>query len=222
LGEASEEGTRRTQAGRTKEIPGEEVSRYRPKALRESFRETRQQAEEARKMRLVRAVIVSAFLMVAPVPQAQSDSASSVANPSPERPSELEQQFLGVIRNGDALKLLSYVPEDGVHLGHHADHVTRTEIEEQLTNRKGLYCKLFDSTCLRANAEKDAGQPLCSYRELLTSSDKVRTASTETTRNNVRQAILIAEIQSDKCGGHLLIDFIFNQQNGGWKLFSIP
>jgi len=173
-------------------------------------------------MRLVRAVILAALLMVAPVLQAQSDSANTVANPSQERASELEKQFLAVIRNGDALKFLSYVPEDGVHLGHSADHVTRMEIEDQLTNRKGIYCKLFDSTCLRANAEKEAGQPLCSYRDLLTSSDKVRTASTETTRNNVRQAILIAEVQNDKCGGHLLIDFIFNQKKGGWKLFSIP
>ena len=62
----------------------------------------------------------------------------------------------------------------------------------------------------------------CSYRELLTQSGKVRTASTETTRNGVRQAILIAEVHNQKCAGPGLIDFIFNFHQGGWKLFSIP
>lgn len=154
---------------------------------------------------------------------AQSDAAKAAgAGPSTGiTPSMLETQVFGVIREGDALKFLSYVPEDGVNLGRYAEHATRAEVEQQLTNRSGLYCKLFDSSCLAAGA-KSEGEPSCSYRELLTSSQKVRTASTETTRNNVRQAILVAEVQNDKCGGHLLIDFIFNHQQGGWKLFSIP
>lgn len=134
------------------------------------------------------------------------------------KPSELESTFFAIIRDGDALQFLSYIPEDGVHLGRSADHTARTEVEEQLTKKTGLYCKLFDSSCLAR--ETTAGA--CSYRELLTKSEKVRTASTETTRNNVRQAILVAQIQNEKCGGAVLIDFIFNDQKGGWKLFSIP
>jgi hypothetical protein len=134
--------------------------------------------------------------------------------------SQLEKSFFAILRNGDALQFLSYVPQDGVNLGHYAEHTTKAEIEEQLTKKKELYCKLFDTACLQP-AAGDHG-PRCSYRELLNQSEKVRTASTETTRNNVRQAILVAEVQNDKCGGHVLIDFIFNQQSGGWTLFSIP
>lgn len=154
---------------------------------------------------------------------AQSDEAKAAGAGASTSitPSMLETQVFAVIRGGDALKFLSYVPEDGVNLGRYAEHATRAEIEQQLTSRSGLYCKLFDSACLAAGSKSDDG-PSCSYRELLTSSQKVRTASTETTRNNVRQAILVAEVQNDKCGGHLLIDFIFNHQQGGWKLFSIP
>ena len=142
--------------------------------------------------------------------------------PTGVSPSALESQFLNIVRSGDALQFLSYIPEDGVNLGRDAQHSTRAEIEDQLTHRTGLYCKLFDSSCIQATAKPDAQAGACSYRELLTQSEKVRTASTETTRNGVRQAILVAEIHNQKCAGPVLIDFIFNYQQGGWKLFSIP
>ena len=112
--------------------------------------------------------------------------------------------------------------KNGVNLGRDAQHTMRAEIEEQLTHRTGLYCKLFDTSCMQSPGKSDPASQACSYRELLTQSEKVRTASTETMRNGVRQAILVAEVQNQKCGGHLLIDFIFNYQQGGWKLFSIP
>lgn len=130
--------------------------------------------------------------------------------------------MFAIVREGDALRFLGYVPEDGVNLGRDAVHTSRSEVEEQLTHHTGLYCKLFDSSCVPPPGKTDGSAQSCSYRELLTQSEKVRTASTETTRNNVRQAILVAEVQNTKCGGHLLIDFIYNYQGGGWKLFSIP
>ena len=160
--------------------------------------------------------------VLAQAPSVSEKGAPSSDTQKPVSPGVLEREFFAVIRSGDALKFLSYVPEDGVHLGRYADHTTRSEIEDQLTHRTGLYCKLFDSACIPADNKADSGGKPCSYRELLTQSEKVRTASTETTRNNVRQAILVAEVHNPKCPGPGLIDFIFNYQQGGWKLFSIP
>ena len=156
-----------------------------------------------------------------PVPPAAS-GVEGPAKPAGSSPGELEHNFFAILRNGDAHKFLSYLPEDGVNVGRDAQHNTRAEIEEQITNRKGLYCQLFDSSCIQATIKLDASAPPCSYRELLTQSEKVRTASTETTRNGVRQAILVAEVHNQKCAGPGLIDFIFNYHEGGWKLFSIP
>jgi len=147
-------------------------------------------------------------------------TAHPYAKAGPPTVSELEKTFFAVLRSGDTLQFLSYVPEDGVNLGRDAEHATKTVIEEQLTKRTELYCKLFDTSCL--HTIPGAHAPACSYRQLLNNSQKVRTASTKTTRNQVRQAILVAEVQNDECGGHMLIDFIFNQQPDGWKLFSIP
>jgi hypothetical protein len=154
-----------------------------------------------------------------PAPPADSGRSTKPADGSP---AELERELFATIRSGDALKFLSYIPQDGVNLGRDAQHTTRAEIENQFTNRKGLYCQLFDSSCIQSTIKPDASFPACSDRELLTQSEKVRTASTETTRNNVRQAILVAEVHNQKCGGPVLIDFIFNYHQGGWKLFSIP
>ncbi|HVP50382.1 MAG TPA: hypothetical protein VMT56_04080 [Candidatus Bathyarchaeia archaeon] len=151
-----------------------------------------------------------------------SPAASAPASTDSESPSALQEEFFAIVREGDALKFLSYVPEDGVNLGRDAQHTSRAEVEHQLMTKTGLYCKLFDSTCLQAEAQPDSRSPGCSYRNMLTQSEKVRTTSAETIRNDVRQAILVARVQNDKCGGAVLIDFIFNRHHDGWKLFSIP
>lgn len=160
-----------------------------------------------------------------PSAAAQSTSASGAsgtthASVSP-RTAALERDFFAAIRDGDAGKFLSYVPEEGLHLGPQATPTSRAEIEEQFTHHRGLYCKVFDSSCIDAPIKLDNSSRICSDRELLTHSEKVRTAASETVRNSVRQAILVAEVKNDQCGAKL-IDFIFNDVQGEWKLFSVP
>ncbi len=160
----------------------------------------------------------------------QSSSTSTAKTPNaeaqkaqPDAAAHLEQQFFAIVRSADVKRFLSYVPEGGVNVGSSLQHLTRSQVEDQLTDKRGLYCKLFDSGCIPSEIELDKSNVrACSYRELLTKSQKVRTAATETTRNGVRQAILVAEVKNDNCSGVGLIDFIFNLHADGWKLFSIP
>jgi len=156
-----------------------------------------------------------------PASPATSDSISPDKPPG-SSPAALERSFFAIVRGADVKQFLSYVPDDGVNIGRDAQHFTRAEIEDQLARHRGVYCKLFDSSCIEATIKLDASATPCSYRELLTHSERVRTASTETTRNGVRQAILVAEVHNQKCAGPALVDFIFNYHRGGWKLFSIP
>lgn len=153
---------------------------------------------------------------------ATAQSASDSPKASTVSTATLERDFFAAIREGDAKKFLSYVPNGGVNLGPQAQHVSRDDVEHQLLTHRGLYCKVFDSSCIDAPIKLDASERGCSYRDLLTHSDKVRTAATETTRNGVRQAILVAEVKNDECPSQRLIDVIFNFEAGGWKLFSIP
>ncbi len=174
-------------------------------------------------------IIVGAVFSVAL--QTTSAGAQSTSAPgSPGTPhasvspqtAALEREFFAAIRDGDAKKFLSYVPEEGLHVGPQATPLSRAEVEAQLSHHRGLYCKLFDSSCIDAPIKLDASARACSDRELLTHSEKIRTAASETVRNSVRQAILVAEVKNDPCGGASLIDFIFNDVNGEWKLFSVP
>ncbi len=136
---------------------------------------------------------------------------------------DLERDFFAVLRSGDTAKFMSYVSSGGVNVGPQAEHLTWEEVNQQMNQQHGLYCTLFDSSCMHSEIRLDNSDVrACSYRELLTQTKKVRTAATETTRNGVRQAILVAEVKNDKCSGVGLIDIIFNQQADGWKLFSIP
>jgi len=153
---------------------------------------------------------------------AQSGSVASSSHQTASEPTTLEHDFFAAIREGDAKKFLSYVPEQGMNVGAQAKHITRSDVEQQFAQHRGLYCKLFDSSCIQSPIKLDASARACSYRELLTHSEKVRTAATEAVRGGVRQAILVAEVKNDQCSGVGLIDFIFNEGHGGWELFSVP
>ena len=161
-------------------------------------------------------------LLLAGSAASQDVPAPGAAHQIAEQPTALEREFFAAIREGDAKTFLSYVPEQGMNVGSRAEHVTRAEIEQQFAQHRDLYCKLFDSSCIRPPVKLDGSTRVCSYRELLTRSDKVRTAATEAARGGVRQAILVAEVKNDQCTGLGLIDFIFNEDQGGWKLFSAP
>ena len=128
------------------------------------------------------------LLLVTGASPARAQSASSTStstHPAAEPPAELEREFFAAIREGDAKKFLSYVPEQGINVGPRAQHVSRPEIEQQFTQHRDLYCKLFDSSCIQTAIKLDASAHACSYRELLTRSEKVRTAATEAVRGGV-------------------------------------
>ncbi len=167
-------------------------------------------------------VVVAIALTLLSAATAFAQSAKDAPASKPAKPTALEREFFAAIREGDWRKVLAYVPEAGIQSGSEAQHLTRDQVEDQFLHHRELYCKLFDSACIQAPIRLDAGARTCSYRELLTKSQSVRTASTETTRNGVRQAILVAEVKNQDCAGPGLIDFIFNHQHGRWELFSIP
>jgi hypothetical protein len=167
------------------------------------------------------AIVAVATLVVPRLAIAQSTSSSDKSAHAVSA-SALERDFFSAIRTGDSNKVLSYIPQPGVNVGPQAKPVSREEIAQQFRSHRGLYCKLFDSSCISATIELDDSRRSCSYRELLTHSKKLHTAASELTRNGVRQAVLLAEIQNDKCPKQKLIDIIFNFEADGWKLFSIP
>ena len=169
-------------------------------------------------------LLICGLLLFAGSSPAAAQSATPPTTPLPtaSAPAVLEREFFAAIREGDAKKFLSYVPEQGMNVGPRAEHVSRAEIEQQFAQHRGLYCKLFDSSCMQSPVKLDPVTRGCSYRELLTHAEKVRSAATEAVRGGVRQAILVAEVKNEQCPSLGLIDFIFNEGHSGWELFSVP
>jgi hypothetical protein len=173
-------------------------------------------------MRLVVRWVLLACLLAGTFVSATPQSTPAQSASKAPSAKELEQQFFTAIRAGDADKVLAYIPKNGVNVGSQPLHVSRQDVERQFKAKRGLYCKLFDSSCVGAEINLGNSLRTCSDRELLTQSQKVRTASSEVTRNGVQQAVLVAEVKNDQCSDAGLIDFIFNLDADGWKLFSIP
>jgi len=165
--------------------------------------------------------VLALTVLIAGWAAAQAKSESSHTGDH-EPVSALERKFFAALRAGDSDAILSYIPDSGVNVGSSPQHVSRDEIERQLRFHHGLYCKLFDSSCIDTPIQLDNVQRACSYRELLTHSEKAHTAASEVTRGGVQQAVLVARIENKQCPNDKLIDFIFNLGADGWKLFSIP
>jgi hypothetical protein len=168
-----------------------------------------------------RKVLLVCVFVLAPL----SIGAQSSGNAPPQGTvgtATLKTDFIDGIRSGNTGKFLSYVAAGGLNVGSEPRHESRSEVEQQLAHRKGLYCKLFDSSCIQTEIKLDASARACSYREALEHSKNPRIAATETVRNGVRQAILAAQVNAEQCPDLKLIDFIFNYQGDGWKLFSVP
>jgi hypothetical protein len=173
------------------------------------------------KLVLARGALLGAVLAIAIAPaSAQAGSPQSSSKSQPVK--ELEQQFFAALRAGDADKVLSFIPNSGVNVGSRPEHVDRADVEQQFKAKRGLYCKLFDSSCIDAKIDLGNSAQACSDRELLNHSQTVRTRSSEIERSGVQQAVLVAEVKNDQCANAGLIDFIFNLDADGWKLFSIP
>lgn len=173
-------------------------------------------------VRLHECALALAVLIAAGSPAAAQSTSATEKTSSHEALATLEKNFFAALREGDSSKVLSYIPERGVSVGANGPHETREHVEQQFQLHQGLYCKLFDSSCINAPLNLANSARACSYRELLTSSEKVHTASSEVTRSGVQQAVLVARIENKQCPNDKLIDFIFNLDADGWKLFSIP
>lgn len=166
--------------------------------------------------------VLTGVLLAGAVTFASAQAGSPQSSSKIPSVKELEQQFFAALRAGDADKVLSFIPNNGVNVGPGPEHVDRSDIEQQFKAKRGLYCKLFDSSCIDAKIDLGNSAHACSDRELLNHSQKVRSRSSTIERSGVQQAVLVAEVKNDQCANASLIDFIFNLDADGWKLFSIP
>ena len=151
-----------------------------------------------------------------------------VLNPELER---LQHGFLSAIREGDSQAFLSYVSRHGVSLGVEPADVTRREIIREITQKKGIFCMLFDSECLTSEDAQRRfkgkripdGFKVCSYREMLAKPDEINVSTSVDDYGGAPRAEIIVHITNYTCSDTPdMWSFIFRREKSGWKLVAFP
>lgn len=100
-------------------------------------------------------IFVCSVLVTAAVAQKQaSEKQRSTVTSSFEQAS---QKFLQAIRDQDVEAIKRFLPSDGVALGHEQPPTPLQTLLNELDQRRGFYCQLFDGDCLEREFERKFG-----------------------------------------------------------------
>lgn len=138
------------------------------------------------------------------------------------------EQFLALLESGEPEKFPDLCSEDGVVFGLDPPAIPLKKIREEIENRTGIYCLLFDTACLRKQAAgQKSGKPdsgrLLSVRERLRSATarEARIALTAVDELWAGDLQLELEFPAPPPRRREGIEFSFERTGGGWRLIAI-
>jgi hypothetical protein len=82
--------------------------------------------------------------------QANPTAKSPPREQTPKKLEEAVQKFVDILEKGQPEDLLGIVSKDGVVFGIDSDPIPFLQIQTQIRQKKGVYCLLFDTDCLRS------------------------------------------------------------------------
>ena len=159
-------------------------------------------------------------------PSVQSDvKKAEGAKQAPKELSETVQKFVTILQDGDAEGFLSIASKEGVAFGIDSDPISYSKIQEQILQKRGVYCLLFDTDCLRKEElrewqkakHKGNIDAIISYREAL------RLASSKKI-NISPEGLFTWKLGLNNHPADSLINtttFGFALENGRWQLGSV-
>jgi hypothetical protein len=106
-------------------------------------------------LRVILVIPLNCFLALAFLGVCELRPQTNAAPISPTQgqvPKELEvtvQKFLNILEKGQPADMLSMVSKTGVAFGIDSDPIPFLQIQSQFRQKKGVYCFLFDTDCLR-------------------------------------------------------------------------
>ena len=152
--------------------------------------------------------------------RAREGAPNEKAAPLPKDLEELQQRFLLTIREKKADLFLRFVSEGGMYLGVDGEKLPKSNLARQIKMKKGVYCLLFDSACLKAETHKES----CSYSQLMSDADELKAGTTLGNYKNTPQAEIIVSVRGHRCEtyGVQNLNFIFNKEPSGWRLVAVP
>ena len=168
--------------------------------------------------------LLALLLVIAGTPSSGAEQPS--AAPTDEIRPLFQTEFIGVLREKDTAKFLTYVGARGVAFGVDGAFQKRADIAAEFHDKRGAYCILFDSTCLtresRSRGRAAAGsQRLCSVSELLTHDSQVK-SKLGSYEGKPQTHLSITAHASSCSNGREPVEFIFTRFADGWKLVAVP
>jgi hypothetical protein len=126
------------------------------------------------------------------------------------------RRTLDALREGDSQFLLTIVDREGISLGIDTPRMSVARFREELVAKRGVYCVIFDSSCLGKNG-KDSGS-LSSIREILLKRPSKMSASSKVEGEpRVRTVVVRKADGSDD----VLFTLMFRHEGDNWKLEQI-
>ena len=136
------------------------------------------------------------------------------AAPLPKGLEELQQRFLLAIKEKKADRFLGFVSEGGIYLGVDGEKLPKSNLARQIKMKKGVYCLLFDSACLRTETHDET----CSYSEMLSDGDRLKISTSLRNYEHTPQAEITVSVRGYPCASNPeMLNFIFNREASGWR-----
>lgn len=145
-----------------------------------------------------------------------------------ERQLELTTRALvAAIKTGTPAGVIPYLSPRGVVVDMDGERVSLAEIRKQFTSRTGLYCRWFNTDCLKREMLDQSGGVFTqrtseprSYRELLRLAEKAE-YSASIDPDSPRQgeaSVCLHGAQLSNDGAGYLLEFGFERTAAGWRL----
>jgi len=178
-------------------------------------------------------MLLSPEVALADYRQQSTNQSTQLESNAKENLSAVADRLIAVIQDGKESELLEFWSHSGVSFGVDGAVVGKRTLVRQLQQKGDLYCFFFETDCLRkqdneqrraakAPPRKDA---LYSYRDLLRrASPKELKVSEYKDRGALLGRVLVNLTMDEKIPGERkrVLDFTFANENGRWKLTSVP
>jgi hypothetical protein len=168
-------------------------------------------------------LILAVLLLLAVTAPAQARKPTAAAR-------QLEatvRAFLAVLKAGTPAGAVPYLSPRGVVLDMDGERATLVEVRRQFAGKTGLYCRWFDSDCLKREMRDQSGgvftqrttQPR-SYREILSLAEKpeLEVSFDPDTPGVGEASVCLRGPQLAADGAGYLLEFQFERTAAGWKL----
>jgi hypothetical protein len=133
----------------------------------------------------------------------------------PTEVQSVAEKALDAMRNKDAEFLSRLADRAGVYIGTDGPKMSASRFGRELLEKRGVYCVILDSSCLKGNGEKSETQ--YSLRQILIQQPVTVNIASVEGAPEVRAAV----VKKARSPNEILFTLVFRHVEGNWKLQQI-